>query len=170
MSRTLTITIAGKCSCQMVDLKRWESTFGAIAGGLGLTITHSVKNSRAGRPNKFKPYNPIRVLPRVGDSWYSLASVPEGFVTIAGDSSLYGCRSSAGLYVTVALRRGVNPKHFIEDHVDRLGSCVDRVDGLAIFVLPEFELAANFAFGDNDVRKVKRATVIRYQAGGFLPR
>lgn len=140
-----------------------------LASEQGMSLTHSAVVSGATRYKKFSTYKPLNPAGRAIIHRYSLACAPKNFVTIIQDARLYAQRAGDGLYVIVALG-SARPEEIVRRSVERLKQCVSRVDGLAAFVLPPTELAANYAHGMNDVRDCSKAKILSYTPGGFLPR
>lgn len=170
MKRTLTISIAGRASVSMKSWLQWEQLVNDMAMELRLSITHSLAEREGGRAKKFALHRPLnssgtgRPIVR-----YSLASVPPRFVTVIQDADLYADRACDGLYVIVAVPARRRPGEFVAQNRKLLEGCMERIEGRAAFMLPPSELAANYAYGMNDVRECKKAKVLFYEPGGFLP-
>jgi hypothetical protein len=172
MNKTLTVSIAGVAAMDPTEWLNWERVVGDLASQCDLKLTHSAVRRTGARPQtKMKIFRPLRSHLAGTVIRYSLASVPASFITITQDALLYANRSAEGLYVTVAV--GVlpaAPELFVESSYRELSRCVARVQGKAAFLLGRTELAVNYASGANDIRDCKKAKVLFYRPGGFLPR
>ena len=169
MRKTLTMCVAGPTATTLPDWLQWERLVGQIASEHGMALTHASVVSGVTRYKKLSSYRPLNPAGRATIHRYSLASVAKDFVTIIQDARLYAQRAHDGLYLTIAFGNA-RPEEVLRRNVKRLKQCVSRVDGLAAFVLPATELAANYAHGMNDVRECSKAKILTYAPGGFLPR
>lgn len=165
---TLTVSIAGPITVTLTSWREWERCVIELGVDAGFIVTHSVAHTTtAGR--KFTRYKPLKASS--GVQRYSMASffvTAQPFLLYASRARTEGGGVSLSLLVDQSRPRSKDVLDLAAALRLRLSRCVNAVRGTVGFTLPLSKVPANYAFGMNDIRQCSSATVLFYEAGGFI--